>query len=187
MSFIHLLVLICRKNRFYTVHLISRRKVPSTASRPITSMTVPSIPVISTVSRETGFWPLGAPCGENAPQRACTIAPGVDLKYIAFGKVHPVEDNDLPTLFQTQQGVPVLLIDNQFPADRRFAPLPGAHARTGDRSSDYSYRLQDYFHFCFFFLFFHIRLFPLWHNFNGQPEIFGQMGRLARETYANHV
>jgi len=132
-------------------------------------------------------WALGAPCGENASQRACTIAPGVDLKHIAFGKVHPVEDNDLPTLFQTEQSAPVLLIDNQFPADRRFDPLPGALVRIGDRTSDYPYRLQDYFQAGFFFWFFHLPLSPFSHRFNGQPEIFGQMGRLARETHANHV
>lgn len=132
-------------------------------------------------------WPLGAPCGENTSQRACSISPWVDLEDIALGKVHPVDNNDLPTLFQTEQGVPVLLIDNQFPADRRFTALPGTLARLGDRTSDYPYRLQDYFQFGFFFWFFHLRLFPLSHSFNGQPEIFGQVGRLARETQANHV
>ncbi len=105
-------------------------------------------------------WPLWAPGGENASHRACAISPGVDLKDIAFGKVHPVENNDLPTLFQTEQGVPVLLIDNQFPADRRFAPQPGGLVQIGNRTSDYPNRLQDYVQFGFFFWFFHLQLFP---------------------------
>jgi hypothetical protein len=132
-------------------------------------------------------WPIGAPCGENTSHRACAISPGVDLKDIAFGKVHPVNNNDLATLFQAEQGVPVMLIDNQFPADRRFASLPGGHVPIGDRTSDYPDRLQDYFQCGFFLWFFHLRLFPLSNSFNGQPEIFGQICRLSRETQANHV
>ena len=122
---------------FTQMHLISRRGVPSTASRPITSITVPSIPVISTVSREIGFGLWGLRVEKTPRSGRVAITPGVDLKDIAFGKVHPVENNDLATLFQTEQGVPVPLIDNQFPADRRFAPLLGGLVRIGNRTSDY--------------------------------------------------
>jgi hypothetical protein len=70
----------------------------------------------------------------------------VDLKDVASGKVHPIENNDLPTLFQTEHGACVLLIDNQFPSDRRLAPLLGCFARIGNRTSDHADRFQDYFH-----------------------------------------
>jgi len=65
--------------------------------------------------------------------------------------------------------------------------LQGGPVRIDDRTSDYPDRLQDYFQFGFFFWFFHLSLFLLWHSFNGQPEIFGQMGGLPCETQANHV
>jgi hypothetical protein len=90
-------------------------------------------------------WPLGASCRENASQGACKIAPWVDLKDVSFGKVHPVDNNDLSTSFQTEQCVSVLLIYNQFPADRRLASLLRRFVQAGNRTPNYADRLQDYF------------------------------------------